>query len=526
MRFSPSTMDGDGKGGKHFLFHRDVVFKKLLAKLKVDNQKDIENDLRVLNSLGVIHWLGDLASIRAAGALRFRVFNPEWIRHPVYSLIRNAQIERKQVLSEEDINRLLQARNKADEVGITLYHKTPFDHEDQSLVCGLMKACRLAFDTRDYGHLLIPDLLASTATGCRNDPPWKDFVTHWRLEMSLLPEKVFLRFLAKHWDDLKDKDRKCFRNEGILRVGDHQTEVLVHAVYSPPNGLMPRLEIIVNPMDANKESRAVMTAEWVRQEIREICKDEDLGYQDVTLHQGREARVDTVSHGKNVFRRVAQSKRWAVYDLFFEGQGKRGARMGSSLGMYYLMCLLRQGKQADGTGKAIAASDLQLLGADIHIVTPKRSEEDWLRSGNTRTERERAVDSRGREAFVTRLVQAASELGDEVQLEATQILQRVWKNKASNPEYHRLKVLLGLTESELSKERAEHLAIIKQLMDNRLLADEAEKTVKKIKKAISDALAELNRNQLGAMADHLKGCALQAHHHFRYPSNLEWEIAD
>ena len=99
-----------------------------------------------------------------------------------------------------------------------------------------MKACRLVFDHGAGGGLLVPDLLRATSLPDENAP-----VGTWMYAAEFLPEKVFLRFIARHYDAIDHHADRCFRNQVVWRTEGES--VLLEAHYSPPGATLPHILI-------------------------------------------------------------------------------------------------------------------------------------------------------------------------------------------------------------------------------------------------------------------------------------------
>ena len=117
-----------------------------------------------------------------------------------------------------------------------LYDQLPFGREDRARVLELMKACRLVFDHGAGGGLLVPDLL--------RPPPCRMRMLRvgtWMYMAEFLPEKVFLRFIARHYDAIDHHADRCFRNQVVWRTEGES--VLLEAHYSPPGATLPHILI-------------------------------------------------------------------------------------------------------------------------------------------------------------------------------------------------------------------------------------------------------------------------------------------
>ena len=146
------------------------LFEQSEAQKTEEEREGLRRDcLGLLNSLGVVHWVGDVPEIDRQNPWNLRdvALNPEWVRRPVYDLIRcrDTDSDRAGFLNDQQVRVLLAERQSGNPHAIDLYDQLPFRREDRARVLELMKACRLVFDHGAGGGLLVPDLLK--ATSCR-----------------------------------------------------------------------------------------------------------------------------------------------------------------------------------------------------------------------------------------------------------------------------------------------------------------------------------------------------------------------
>lgn len=318
--FSQEGIDGDGKVRTCIAGDDLKRFAELFERSEAQKTEEQREGLRraclsLLNNLGVVHWVGDVPEISRQNqwSLRDIAFNPEWVRRPVYDLIRCGEInpDHAGFLPDQEVNVLLRARDAGEPQAEELYDRFPFSREDRSRVLELMKACRLVFDMALDGPagrgLLVPDLLKPGVL-----PSESARVGTWMYATTFLPEKVFLRFIARQYDSIDHQAIRCFRNQIVWRKGD--VGVVLDAHYSPAGETLPYVLIrSVNP----KESLPETVATTVQALFDEIYKEERLGHvQRELIEFGKPSRRR--AHGPYVFR-CEMIQRRAKYTIVFNG---------------------------------------------------------------------------------------------------------------------------------------------------------------------------------------------------------------
>lgn len=120
-----------------------------------------ETALAIANNIGLIHYVGDRDDIRSGDELAVLIFNPAWVKTPVYTVIWNDGCSHNGVLSWKSIETLLpQHDRKAG--ATTLWERRKFTARERGLVIDLMAACELVFELRQRGserQYLVPDHL-------------------------------------------------------------------------------------------------------------------------------------------------------------------------------------------------------------------------------------------------------------------------------------------------------------------------------------------------------------------------------
>jgi hypothetical protein len=195
-----------------------------------------------------------------------------------------------------------------------------------------MKACRLVFDMAldgPAGGLLVPDLLKPGVV-----PDESPRVGTWMYATEFLPEKVFLRFIARQYDSIDQQAGRCFRNQIVWRKGD--ADVALEAHYSPAGETLPYVLIrSAKPKESVPETVAVT----IQALFDEIYKEERLGHvQSELIEFGKPSRRR--AHGPYVFRCEMMDGR-PKYTIVFSGIDL-GSTWKSLVGLGHLQRLIRQ----------------------------------------------------------------------------------------------------------------------------------------------------------------------------------------
>jgi hypothetical protein len=271
------------------------LFEQSEAQKTEEEREGLRRDcLGLLNSLGVVHWVGDVPEIDRQNPWNLRdvALNPEWVRRPVYDLIRSRDTDsyRAGFLNGQQVRVLLAERQSGNPHAIDLYDQLPFRSEDRARILALMKACRLVFDHGAGGGFLVPDLLKATSLADENAP-----VGTWMYAAEFLPEKVFLRFIARRYDAIDHHADRCFRNQVVWRTEGES--VLLEAHYSPPGAALPYILI----RSATKQPLSETVPTTVKALFDEIYKEERLGHVERELTKvGKPSRLRAT--GGYVFR--------------------------------------------------------------------------------------------------------------------------------------------------------------------------------------------------------------------------------
>jgi len=353
--FSQEGIDGDGEVRTCIAGDELKRFAKLFERSeaqKTEEQREglLRACLGLLNNLGVVHWVGDVPEINRENRWNLRdiAFNPEWVRRPVYDLIRygDPNPDHAGFLSDQQVGDLLRERDSGNPQAEELYDRFPFRRDDRARVLELMKACRLVFDLalddRDGEGLLVPDLLKATSL-----PDENARVGTWMYTAEFLPEKVFLRFIARHYDAIDQQADRCFRNQVVWRKLD--LDVVLEAHYSPAGVTLPYVLI---RSEKPKQSLPETVAATVQALFDEIYKEERLSHvQRELIQAGKPSRLR--ANGPYVFRcemverpatRNRPSKMVPKFTIWFGGV-ELDFPWSSLVGLGYLHRLIRQSGQ-------------------------------------------------------------------------------------------------------------------------------------------------------------------------------------
>lgn len=212
------------------------VFRKACAAA---GENDLEQQaiwLKMLRNLGVVHYVGDdpIVQRRDESVLTDLIFNPLWVKGPVYAIIRDARLsDTRGVFRRAD---LLPYLNKcrqecpADEP----WRQLNFDERDARVVLALMRVCGLVFDVRGKDGLpegyLVADQLPRSGPPSGGDAwgQWED-PREATLSYEFLPESLLMRFIGKWYPQVVRPSCGMFRDAVWVGLEDAGTEALVRA---------------------------------------------------------------------------------------------------------------------------------------------------------------------------------------------------------------------------------------------------------------------------------------------------------
>ena len=260
---------------KSFNWRKNTAFQAMCEEAKISEGLR-ESYLAICRNLGLVHWVGDVLEIKEGNdtAMKELVFNPEWVKGPVYELIQRHDAHKHGWMSNSQFRERLLAPQFQH-----LYCRLPFEESDFDNIQNLMLACRVAFRIEKRrglaDGLLIPDLLDPRERPHR--ATWTgDGVLRFFHPLDFLPERVFLRFIADHYKLIKDHQNNCYRDQVIVPYLDSLTnttcEVLVQSELCPPPGEQPYLDISIRGGDPARKH----IAHKVLEEFKVIFQQEEL----------------------------------------------------------------------------------------------------------------------------------------------------------------------------------------------------------------------------------------------------------
>jgi hypothetical protein len=252
--------------------------------------RSIERRLRpallLLKSLGLIHWIsgvGEVARSHDDAVLKW-LFNPRWVKHPVYKLIRLSVVDypggwidyqqlTEQLLPERE-RVVTDVPPKNDREWFDMLEMTG---EDRKHLVDLMVDCGVAYlvSTPDKQGVLIPDCLAVSEPD--RSYPADGLVADYRTDF--LSERILLRFLAGYIEaqliEKKEFPVTVFRNWAKLawRHRGSDYDVWVQAEVCPEAGERPWLRIAVGG-GAREQRQHVLDS--IKDKIDQIVKREAL----------------------------------------------------------------------------------------------------------------------------------------------------------------------------------------------------------------------------------------------------------
>lgn len=180
-------------------------------------QKDGEQQhvwLKLLRDMGLVHWVGDRPEVQrnAGHALAECFFHPEWVKNPVYDVVRNNTAIHG-IISQARLDAVL------EKGGIEL-------EEARRDVTALMLACELCFKVQG-GNPEIADYLVVDQVDTK--PP--DVELKWPpnplkkliWQFDFLPDHLLTQLLGR-WFPWRDKELNTYyRDEIVLRSRDTET---------------------------------------------------------------------------------------------------------------------------------------------------------------------------------------------------------------------------------------------------------------------------------------------------------------
>jgi Leucine-rich repeat (LRR) protein len=237
--------------------------------------------LLLLRDLGYVHYVGDRVEVkrRPENSLSDYFFDPEWVKKPVYSVMRLDSV--RGIVSGKQI--------------ITTFRRYGMSDEEIRRVLALMIECELIFrvrggdnpDTPDY---LIPDQINVRPRGTRlewTDEPKRKL--RWRFRF--LPDNLLARLVCR-WFDYQPDGFPYFRDDVILtrQGGDCrvrlQSDFNAHTLdleFDYGTGIESLNIILRETLEDLLDPEGVLS--------KPLWDEEDLSKPNETIHDGQVTRI-------------------------------------------------------------------------------------------------------------------------------------------------------------------------------------------------------------------------------------------
>lgn len=193
------------------------------ALLREERSEDV---LRIVCSVGLAHSVLTSRQVRRGEPLAEVIFNPEWLRGPVYRLLSNQDARsRRGRLTWVDIEACLPDR-PADPTAKEVWGRVAFGARERVWVMDLLIAHELVYAIERGSRMrtyFIPDHLVARGRG---GPPPGRFV--WQRDFEWLPEAEFGRLLGRLHQQAPEDPAALWRDEITLRV-NRRARVTVRA---------------------------------------------------------------------------------------------------------------------------------------------------------------------------------------------------------------------------------------------------------------------------------------------------------
>ena len=228
-----------------------------------------------LDFLGVGIWVGDRPSVRHGVQTEARdcVFNPQWVRRPVYNVVREeAAAATNGWMSDETVRRLLAKQADGSNRPLT-------DRQVNALLTLLM-TCHLAFAAKSAGGdpgYIVPDVLPAAGPqqlAKQQAEMAAAGAAESRITVAFLPERVFLRFFAQRFGQIDAAENLVGRDAVRLTVryaAGVDVSLLVQSVICPGDGAQPYLSLLAQSPDADAVKYVLKVAE---DDLQTILREE------------------------------------------------------------------------------------------------------------------------------------------------------------------------------------------------------------------------------------------------------------
>jgi GTPase SAR1 family protein len=213
--------------------------------------------LAIASNIGLIHFIGDHGQVRSGDELLKFIFNPAWLKTPVYRVIWLRDYSRNGVLAWTALEAILPEHDEMPKAP-TIWEEQPFTAEDRRRVIDLMEAYELLFEIgprKGPSTYLVPDHLD---VRINVEPPDGDFV--WRRSFDWLYDGDFARLIGRLHRQIEPDAGTVGRNYFTYKV-DERIRVTVCLILPTARregqrGRHHHAEVYVAVQKTNKIDRA------------------------------------------------------------------------------------------------------------------------------------------------------------------------------------------------------------------------------------------------------------------------------
>ncbi len=278
--------------------------------------RDITSVGDIADSIGLVHYAGARIPLREGDELAELLFNPDWVRFPIYRLLREGrETSTRGVLSWQEIARLL-PEHDGDEKALTVWQRIGFAAPDRVRIVDLMVACGLMFRInwgKSETRYFVPDHLCGRQEVCS---PAGDHV--WARGFAWLSDASFGTLIGKLHQAATNAPRSIWRNEITFATNEHvevtvRLTVPIHRAMSAM-GDRPGSIVFVAVRGEEEEREAERAMERIATLLADIIGEGDprlIEWHKVDQGCSRAGEDDGNSQVRYVFRRV-ENNIWAV----------------------------------------------------------------------------------------------------------------------------------------------------------------------------------------------------------------------
>ncbi|HEX2839355.1 MAG TPA: leucine-rich repeat domain-containing protein [Phycisphaerales bacterium] len=170
--------------------------------------------LGVLRDLGIVHWLGDRADVDESDPVKRIVFNPRWVRGPVYDVLWTDHKGSSPEVRESVLLRTLEGREGRLEYLRRSAPRPPISADEARLVLRLMERCDLVVRLEGVSQgawYIVPDLLPEYPPGGTPSAP----AAEWSL--GVVDDVLVPKLIGRLWSK---RDGVVCRDSFGLKLAD------------------------------------------------------------------------------------------------------------------------------------------------------------------------------------------------------------------------------------------------------------------------------------------------------------------